>query len=98
MRLYCTLITGKVRPMVRTAPQAVASDVIDGSKVMPTLATPLQTEETFAPSNIPGPGSPQEPSAPKFTLPLRDLTTNDGDQAVFRVFYQGWIYFLRVFS
>ena len=27
---------------------------------------------------------------PRFTLPLRDLTINDGDQAVFRVCYQGY--------
>ena len=62
---------------------------------------PDSISQVYAPGQMPqprpglgGPGAsapagPQEPSAPRFTLPLRDLTANDGDQAVFRVFYQG---------
>ena len=33
---------------------------------------------------------PPEESAPRFTMPLRNLSTNDGDRAVFRVFFSGY--------
>jgi len=33
---------------------------------------------------------PPEESAPRFTMPLRNLSTNDGDRAIFRVFFTGY--------
>lgn len=31
----------------------------------------------------------KEPEAPRFTLPLRDQQVNDGDKAIFKVFFRG---------
>lgn len=94
--MQCKLIScsGKERDVALGAPQSMDTDVIhpdSAPRVYAPGTLPDYKSDTFSvPPGGVSPGTvPQEPSAPRFSLPLRDLATNDGDQAVFRVFYQG---------
>ena len=89
-----------VRRKVPTGPVRVQSqpDTMDGPirpEVAPQAQMGVQGPPGMPEQNLGG--DLAEPCAvipgfepPRFTLPLRDLTVNDGDQAVFRVCYQGY--------
>ena len=51
----------------------------------PCAVIPLGPQAATLQINMPGRLAPGQQEAPRFTMPLRDLTVNDGDRASFRV-------------
>jgi len=91
-------IKGK-EPIPTPAPvSAPVEEPVGEAPIMPETQTPAKAAVPVSQAPAEVPPAPmtepcavisREPEAPKFTMPLRDQQVNDGDRAVFKVFFRG---------
>ena len=87
-------------PAPAPAPVSAMPEPVGETPIMPEQQTPAQSaapvssappaEVPPAPMTEPCAVISREPEPPRFNLPLRDQQINDGDRAIFKVYFRGY--------